>query len=80
MRSIRNPETEKIRIQLAKSMIYCLNNMNTVLKDEQLDLMLHELKSIRESLNNEMIDPLTLEEDIKKVEEVEKQLEQLNEK
>lgn len=76
-KQIRNVESEKVRIQIAKAMIHNLNTMNTTLKDEQIDLMLEELKEIKNSLRPQEEKEEEKEENIKKIEEVERELEEV---
>ena len=78
-KQIRNVESEKIRIQIAKAMIHGLNTMNTTLKDEQLDLMLEELKQIKNSINQQQheIDEEERKQLEQEIEEVEHELEKI---
>lgn len=71
---ITNVENEKIRVQIAKTLIQGLKVQNDVLKDEQMDLMLKELKEIKQSLNQKELDG-DIEEDLKVVEETIQKLE-----
>lgn len=69
---IRDNEKEKIRIQQFKAIVYGCNTFNNILKDEQMDMILEELESIKSSINQSTKEEIA--EDMKVVEEAIKKL------
>lgn len=64
---IRDNEKEKIRIQQFKAIVYGCNTFNNILRDEQMDMVLEELESIKSSINKSTAEEIA--EDMKVVEE-----------
>lgn len=64
---IRDNEKEKIRIQQFKAIVYGCNTFNNILKDEQMDMVLEELQSIKQSINKSTAEEIA--EDMKVVED-----------
>lgn len=47
---VRNPKTEKIKIEYFRALIYAVNTANTVYKDKQLDKLEMEMESLKNGL------------------------------
>ena len=47
---IRNPKTERIKIEYFRALIYAVNTANTVYKDKQLDKLEEDMESLKQGL------------------------------
>lgn len=47
---VRNPKTEKIKIEYFRALIYAVNTANTIYKDKQLDKLEIEMESLKRGL------------------------------
>ena len=47
---IRNPKTEKIKIEYFRALIYAVNTANTVYKDKQLDKLEEDMENLKQGL------------------------------
>lgn len=47
---VRNPKTEKIKIEYFRALIYAVNTANTIYKDKQLDKLERDMESLKNGL------------------------------
>ena len=52
---IRDEKKEKVKINQYRSFIYGCLTFNTILKDKQIDVMMKDIKAIKEAVNSEIV-------------------------